>query len=137
MRPQTLCVPQIPDRVRVVQAYERKRPIRWRHIQRDCTLFARCVRMRTVTLPLAQFGFVVATRAALAAGVALLVSGRLPEARRRAVGRLLVGIGVITTVPAAIWGFRSIRGSTSSVGSDPRLIGAARYPRKGDDDILP
>jgi hypothetical protein len=92
--------------------------------------------MRTITLPLAQFGFVVATRAALGAGIALLVSGRLPEARRRAAGLLLVGIGAATTVPAAIWGFRSIR-SASPVGSDPGLIGAARYPRKGDDDLLP
>jgi hypothetical protein len=93
--------------------------------------------MRTITLPLAQFGFVVATRAALGAGVALLVAGRLPEARRRAVGTLLVGIGAITTVPAALWGLRSIRRSASPVSSDRGLIGAARYPRKGDDDILP
>jgi hypothetical protein len=57
-------------------------------------------RMRTVTLPLPLFAFVVATRAALGAGVGLLVAERLSPARRRAVGRTLVGIGAATTVPA-------------------------------------
>lgn len=89
--------------------------------------------MHTITLPLRQFGFVIATRAALAAGIALLASTRLPAARRRAVGMLLIGIGATATIPAARWASRGIRRSASPSSSDPRLIGATRYPRKGDD----
>jgi hypothetical protein len=89
--------------------------------------------MRTVTLPLPEFGFVLATRAALAAGVALLVSHRMPEPRRRAVGSVLVALGVITTIPAAFWASRGIRRSRSAVDTDSRLIGVTRFARKGDD----
>jgi hypothetical protein len=53
-----------------------------------------------------MFGFVVATRAALAAGIGLLVSSRIPESRRRAIGLTLVSIGAVTTIPAAIAVFR-------------------------------
>jgi hypothetical protein len=89
--------------------------------------------MRTINLPLPQFGFVVATRAALAAGIALMVADKLPQAHRRTVATVLVGIGALTTIPAAFWTSRSIRHSTSTVRQDPHLVGATRYPRKGDD----
>jgi hypothetical protein len=82
--------------------------------------------------------FVLATRAALAAGIGLLVSSRVPAGRRRAVGATLVGIGAATTIPAAIAlvrGLRRSRGATVGVYRDKRLIGATRYPRKGDDDL--
>jgi hypothetical protein len=48
------------------------------------------------------FGFVVATRAALAFGLGLLVADRIPADRRRVVGLTLVAIGAATTVPAAM-----------------------------------
>jgi hypothetical protein len=54
-----------------------------------------------------QFGFLVATRAALAFGVGLLVANRIPEARRRAIALTLIGIGAATTIPAV----RTLRGS--------------------------
>lgn len=57
------------------------------------------------------FGFVVSTRAALAFGVGLLVSSRIPEKRRRAIGLSLVGLGAATTVPAVM----AICRSTSAV----------------------
>jgi len=47
-------------------------------------------------------GFVVVTRAALAFGLGLLVSHRIPESRRRAIGLTLVSIGAATTIPAAL-----------------------------------
>jgi len=56
--------------------------------------------MKTKSVTLPEMMFVVATRAALAAGVALLVSGRLKESTRRAAGLALVGLGGITTIPA-------------------------------------
>jgi hypothetical protein len=92
--------------------------------------------MRIVTLPLPQLGFMIATRAALGAGVALLLSRRLPAAQRRAIGLVLVGLGVLTTVPAALWASSGLRRSGSTVDTDPRLIGAGRFPRKGNDEFV-
>ena len=56
--------------------------------------------MKQLTLTVPTFGFIVATRAALAFGAALLVSGKLPETKRRALGLTLVAIGAVSTVPA-------------------------------------
>ena len=56
--------------------------------------------MKTLVLNLPTFGFVVATRAMLGVGIGLLLSERLPDERRRALGLTLVGIGAATTVPA-------------------------------------
>ena len=70
--------------------------------------------MRTVLLDLPTLGFVIGTRAALAAGIALLVSDKLGAARRRALGMTLLAIGAVTTIPAAI----SLgRGSSRARGS--------------------
>jgi hypothetical protein len=93
--------------------------------------------MRTVTLPLPVLGFVIFTRAALGAGLGLILADRLSPERRRLVGRALVVFGAVTTVPAARAIFRSVRNRpvTNRVESDPRLIGAERYPRKGDDEF--
>jgi len=46
-------------------------------------------------------GFVVASRAALAFGVGLLVANRIPEPRRRKIALTLIGLGAATTIPAA------------------------------------
>jgi hypothetical protein len=93
--------------------------------------------MRTVTLPLPKFGFVLATRAALAAGLGLLFADRLPAERRRRVGLALVAFGAASTVPAVSWVSRSFRRrrTPAFVASDPRLIGASRFPRKGNDEM--
>ena len=58
--------------------------------------------MQTKTLTLPELGFIVGTRAALGAGVALLVADRLEAPVRRAVGLTLVAIGAVTTIPAAM-----------------------------------
>ena len=57
--------------------------------------------MKQLTLSVPTFGFIIATRAALAFGVGLLVSSKIPEARRRVIGMTLVAIGAATTIPAA------------------------------------
>jgi hypothetical protein len=81
-----------------------------------------------------MFGFVLVTRAALAAGVALLVSGKLSPARRRTIGLTLVAIGAATTVPAVMSIRRGMRQNHASVVyRDERLIGATRFARKADD----
>src|SRR5262245_21423013 len=95
--------------------------------------------MKTVVLDLPAFAFVVATRAAMAAGIGLLVSGRLSERQRRSVGAALFAVGAATTIPAALSVLREIRRFRGSqgqaVGRDSRLIGATRFPRKGDDAL--
>ena len=99
--------------------------------------------MRHLVVGLPAFGFVIGTRIALAFGIGLLVANKLSETRRRAVGLALVAVGAVTTVPAAMLVARNIARSPEEGGSaarhvagvslDPRLIGAERFPRKGDD----
>jgi hypothetical protein len=96
--------------------------------------------MKTFALDLPAFAFVVVTRAALAAGIGLLVSGKLNERQRRSIGAALLGVGAATTIPAVISVLRGIRRFRSSQGElpverDSRLIGTTRYPRKGDDAL--
>lgn len=96
--------------------------------------------MKTILLDAPEFGFIVATRAVLAAGVGLLVAGRLPPERRRSIGAAMVAIGAATTIPAAISVMRGFRRSKRrtlppGVEYDAGLIGADRFPRKGDDDV--
>jgi hypothetical protein len=74
--------------------------------------------MKSVELNMPLLAFVVATRAALGAGVGLLLAGRLNDSRRRQVGATLVAIGAATTIPAAIAVFRGRRG-------DDRRLSAA------------
>ena len=57
--------------------------------------------MKKRLLSIPQLMFVVSTRAALGAGVALLASGRLSDRSRRATGLALALVGVATTIPAA------------------------------------
>src|SRR2546425_851477 len=71
----------------------------------------------------------------LGAGVALLVGEKLSASARRAVGLTLVGIGAVTTIPAAMVLFGNRRRFASSpVSQDDKLIGARRLPRKGDEE---
>jgi hypothetical protein len=95
--------------------------------------------MKSFVLHAPEFGFMVGTRAALAAGIGLLLASRVSSERRRAIGAALVAVGAVTTVPAVMMMFRGLRRSrrlnrAAGVQFDERLIGATRYPRKGDDD---
>ena len=58
--------------------------------------------MRNPTLSFPELMFVVGTRAALAAGVALLASDRLSRTQRRSIGAALLAVGAVTTIPAAM-----------------------------------
>ena len=58
--------------------------------------------MRDPELTFPELMFIVGTRAALAAGVALLLSGRLSRGQRRSIGAALVAVGAATTIPAAL-----------------------------------
>jgi hypothetical protein len=94
--------------------------------------------MKSVLLNLPTFGFIVSTRAILGIGIGLLVSARLAPERRRAIGATLIAIGAAATVPAAMSVLRGSQGAKlrslrSPIDRDERLIGATRFPRKGDD----
>ena len=65
--------------------------------------------MKNLVLSVPTFGFVVGTRMALAVGIGLLLSSRLTESQRRAVGLTLVALGAATTIPAAMAVFRNLR----------------------------
>ena len=70
-------------------------------------------------------------------GSGSFLADRLSPERRRFVGLGLVVFGAVTTIPAARWVFRGFRNRpvTNRVESDPRLVGAERFPRKGDDEF--
>lgn len=95
--------------------------------------------MKTILLDAPEFGFIVATRAMLAGGVGLLVAHAIPAEQRRAIGTAMIAIGAATTLPAVISVIRGFRRSKRSlqpgVGYDAGLIGAERFPRKGDDNL--
>ena len=57
--------------------------------------------MRKHRLTAPQIGFLIGTRAALAAGAGLLLSGRLSRNVRQRLGAALVAFGALTTLPAA------------------------------------
>jgi hypothetical protein len=57
--------------------------------------------MREIQVTIPELAILVGTRAALGAGLGLLLAGRLPGNVRRAVGLTLVMVGAVTTVPLA------------------------------------
>lgn len=66
--------------------------------------------MKRIVLTVPQMMFVIGTRVALAAGVALLISERLEKRSRRGIGLILVGVGAVTTLPAALIVLRNREG---------------------------
>jgi len=53
-------------------------------------------------LNLSDIFLLAATRGMLGAGIGLLAAGKLSNEQRRAVGRTLVLVGVVTTIPLAM-----------------------------------
>jgi hypothetical protein len=58
--------------------------------------------MRSTELTLPELALVAATRGMLGAGVALLVADKLSPETRRAVGRTLFLIGLVSSLPLAL-----------------------------------
>jgi hypothetical protein len=81
--------------------------------------------MNNVVLSPPRFGFIVATRAALAAGIGLLISQRLSEGRLRRVGKTLVAVGALATIPSALFlarGRRRRPGRSGKTRRSPRTV---------------
>ena len=58
--------------------------------------------MKESKLTIAEIALIAATRAALGAGVGLLVSNRLNEDQRKAAGIALAVVGGFTTIPLVL-----------------------------------
>ena len=58
--------------------------------------------MKEAQLTLPELAMIAGTRAALGAGLGLLLADHLPESQRKAVGWTLVLIGAVTTIPLAM-----------------------------------
>ena len=61
---------------------------------------------RTLTMPMPLVGAIAATRGMLGTGLGLLLSKRIAERKRRAVGWTLLAIGVASTIPLAAMALR-------------------------------
>lgn len=81
--------------------------------------------MKRLEFSLPEFGFIVTTRAALAAGVGLLAGGALTRRERRLVGFALLGVGAVTTIPALLAVRRSLGAEAQRERESPRSAGAA------------
>jgi hypothetical protein len=91
--------------------------------------------MHTRTLTLPELGFIIATRAALGAGIGMLLTEKLDASTRRAVGFVLAGFGAITTIPAAMVLFRRRPAlAPGAVSQSNNLIGVQRFARRGDEE---
>ena len=80
--------------------------------------------MKRTPLSIPEIALIAGTRAALGAGLALIVGDRLSRDQRHAVGWTLLGIGVITTVPILIQVLRSrpLLPKDSSAVADGRYV---------------
>ena len=58
--------------------------------------------MKKVELPVPELALIAATRGMLGAGIGLLLAGQLSESNRTVVGRILVAVGALSTIPLAI-----------------------------------
>lgn len=68
--------------------------------------------MREVQVTLPELALLVGTRAALGAGLGLVLADCLSESQRKAVGWTLLLVGAVTTVPLAIAVLGRVRDST-------------------------
>ncbi|MDQ1247011.1 MAG: hypothetical protein QG597_1381 [Actinomycetota bacterium] len=72
--------------------------------------------MPTTRMPLIEVGALATTRAALGAGVGLLVADRLEPRTRRKVGAVLLGVGLVSTVPLVVAIVRGVEPAETAAG---------------------
>jgi hypothetical protein len=97
--------------------------------------------MKELVLKLPSFAFIVATRAALAGGVGLLLSNKLTQSQRRTIGGALVAVGLVSTVPAVLSIAHAVRRPKSDELKperyrDESLSDVTRFPPDGDDELV-
>jgi len=96
--------------------------------------------MRETRITLPELGLIAGTRAALGAGLGLLLADHLPGGRRRAVGWTLLLVGAVSTIPLAfeVFGGRldSAREwpdrATGDAGHEPSERSSAELRRRSE-----
>jgi hypothetical protein len=88
--------------------------------------------MRETQITVPDLALVAGTRAALGAGIGMLLADRLPAEQRKAVGWTLVLIGALTTVPLAF----EILGGSRLVPGDAGPEASESGRRSGFEDRL-
>ena len=83
--------------------------------------------MREARITLPELALVAGTRGMLGAGVGLLLAGRLPESRRKAVGWTLLLVGVLSTIPLAFEVLGGGRATDRAGGMDLNRDGVPAY----------
>jgi hypothetical protein len=81
--------------------------------------------MTTLELTAPELVLVAATRGMLGAGLGLLIADKLSAEQRRTAGRILFGIGLVSTLPLAFQVF-SKRNGTRRLSSANRPVSADR-----------
>jgi hypothetical protein len=77
--------------------------------------------MNRTPLSIPEIAIIGGTRAALGAGLALLVADRLKNDQRRAIGWTLFAVGAITTIPIVVQVLRSQQDDDSSSRAGGRM----------------
>jgi uncharacterized membrane protein len=80
--------------------------------------------MRETRISLPELILVAGTRAALGAGIGLLLADRLSQEERRAIGWTLFFVGALTTIPLAFEVLGGGRLSASAQGQEQTTIGS-------------
>ena len=89
--------------------------------------------MQARSLSIPMLALVGSTRGMLGAGLGLLLANKLSDVRRRGVGKSLLAVGLLSTIPLALRIFRS-----KSDSETPQLASAAEEPvRRGRHQMLP
>jgi hypothetical protein len=81
-----------------------------------------------VTVPFYELALIAATRVSLGIGIGMLMAGRFNRSQRKNVGKALVTIGALSTVPLAldVLSRAGVLGQTSSNTRDIRQQGRQR-----------
>ena len=80
--------------------------------------------MKQIPVTMPELVLIAGTRAALGAGLALLLSDRLSGHQRRSVGWALLTVGVVSTVPLAIGVIGKLRGTVKGQGQPEGAVEA-------------
>jgi hypothetical protein len=86
--------------------------------------------MREVQVTLPELALLVGTRAALGAGLGLLLADCLPQSQRKSVGWTLFLVGAVTTIPLAFEVLGKVRASTAADEDLRHLEAACSTPSK-------
>jgi hypothetical protein len=78
--------------------------------------------MKRMSLTVPELALIAGTRAALGAGIALLVAERLSPEQRRAIGWTLLAVGAISTGPIAMEVVGKIRESSRARVAQPEGV---------------